>query len=70
MINVLVADDSALMRRIDCDIINSLQDFCVTDIAFDETSLLKKLRENAFDRSSPIFQGIKAFRRQKMLGRR
>lgn len=49
MINVLVADDSALMRRIDCDIINSLQDFCVADIAFDETSLLKKLRENAFD---------------------
>lgn len=49
MINVLVADDSALLRRIDCDIINNINGFSVTDIAYDENSAMKKLQEKLFD---------------------
>lgn len=49
MINVLVADDSALLRRIDCDIINNIEGFSVADIAFDEASIMNKLKEKLYD---------------------
>ena len=49
MKNILVIDDSALMRRIICDIINSDSRFYVKDTAADGIIALKLLENNVYD---------------------
>lgn len=46
---ILVVDDSALMRRIVYDIINSDERFCVQDVAANGVEALKLLEENTYD---------------------
>lgn len=46
---ILVVDDSALMRRVMCDIINSDERFQVVEQAFDGEAAYKLLKENQYD---------------------
>ena len=46
---ILVVDDSALMRRVMCDIINSDERFQVVEQAFDGEAALQLLRKNQYD---------------------
>ena len=46
---VLVIDDSALMRRVICDIINSEETFQVTDTCRDGLEAYEKLKANKYD---------------------
>lgn len=48
MIKVLVIDDSALMRKTMCDIINSVPEFEVADICRDGKSALKAIDDNSY----------------------
>ena len=47
--NILVVDDSALMRRVICDIINSDDTFQVTDVCRDGLEAYEKLKVNRYD---------------------
>lgn len=47
--NILVVDDSALMRRVICDIINSDSNFQVTDYCGDGLEAYEKLKTKAYD---------------------
>ena len=47
--NLLVVDDSALMRRIICDIINSDQNFQATDYCRDGLEAYEKLNTKSYD---------------------
>lgn len=47
--NILVVDDSALMRRIICDIINSDGAFQVTDVCHDGLEAYEKLKKTTYD---------------------
>lgn len=47
--NILVVDDSALMRRVICDIINSEETFQVTDTCRDGLEAYEKLKANKYD---------------------
>lgn len=47
--NILVVDDSALMRRVICDIINSDGTFQVADICRDGLEAYEKLKANTYD---------------------
>ena len=47
--NLLVVDDSALMRRIICDIINSDQNFQATDYCRDGLEAYEKLKTKSYD---------------------
>lgn len=47
--NLLVVDDSALMRRIICDIINSDQNFQATDYCRDGLEAYEKLKTTSYD---------------------
>lgn len=47
--NILVADDSALMRRVICDIINSDEKFQVTDVCRDGLEAYEKLTKQSYD---------------------
>lgn len=47
--NILVADDSALMRRVICDIINSDEKFQVTDVCRDGLEAYEKLSKQSYD---------------------
>ncbi len=49
MYNILVADDSALMRKLMCDIINSVQNFSATDVCADGETAFKHLSEGKYD---------------------
>ena len=50
MYKVLVVDDSALMRKVMCDIINSIQGFQVVDICSDGQSAYRRISElGSFD---------------------
>ena len=40
--NILVVDDSALMRRVECDIINSDSNFQATDVCRDGMEAYEK----------------------------
>lgn len=46
---ILVVDDSALMRRVVCDIINSDENFMVADIAKDGVEAFALLTDNQYD---------------------
>ena len=47
--NILVVDDSALMRRVICDIINSDDTFQATDVCRDGLEAYEKLKVNRYD---------------------
>ena len=47
--NILVVDDSALMRRVICDIINSDETFQAIDTCRDGLDALEKLRAKKYD---------------------
>ena len=47
--NILVVDDSALMRRVICDIINSDETFQAIDTCRDGLDALEKLRAKRYD---------------------
>ena len=47
--NILVVDDSALMRRIMCDIINSDSKFQATDYCRDGLEAYEKLKHTSYD---------------------
>jgi len=49
MYKVLVVDDSALMRKIICDIINEDKDFHVVDISADGEDTYNKIKNNVYD---------------------
>ncbi len=49
MYNILVVDDSALMRKVMCDIINGIQGFSATDISADGNMALRSLRTKKYD---------------------
>lgn len=49
MYNILVIDDSALMRKLMCDIINSNQGFSAKDVCTDGDSAIKCLRSGSYD---------------------
>jgi len=47
--NILVVDDSALMRRVICDIINTDSTFQATDVCRDGLEAYEKLKANKYD---------------------
>ena len=47
--NILVVDDSALMRRVICDIINTDSTFQATDVCRDGLEAYEKLKKNKYD---------------------
>ena len=47
--NILVVDDSALMRRVMCDIINSDSKFQATDYCRDGLEAYEKLKHTSYD---------------------
>lgn len=47
--NILVVDDSALMRRVICDIINSDSTFQATDVCKDGLEAYEKLKSKSYD---------------------
>ena len=47
--NILVVDDSALMRRVICDIINSDDTFQATDVCRDGLEAYEKLKTRSYD---------------------
>ncbi|MCI9137518.1 MAG: chemotaxis response regulator protein-glutamate methylesterase [Lachnospiraceae bacterium] len=47
--NILIVDDSALMRRLVCDIINSESTFQATDVCKDGLEAYEKLKTNSYD---------------------
>ena len=47
--NILVVDDSALMRRVICDIINSDSTFQATDVCRDGLEAYQKLKTTTYD---------------------
>ena len=47
--NILVVDDSALMRRVICDIIDSESTFQVKDVCRDGLEAYEKLKTVAYD---------------------
>ena len=49
MYKILVVDDSALMRRIICDIINADSDFRVIDVSADGEDAYNKIKNQSFD---------------------
>ncbi len=49
MYKILVVDDSALMRRIICDIINADSDFRVVDVSADGEDAYNKIKNNSYD---------------------
>ena len=49
MNKILIADDSALVRKVMCDIINADPDFQVTDTCADGVSALQKAKTGDFD---------------------
>ena len=47
--NILVVDDSALMRRVECDIINSDSNFQAIDVCWDGIEAYEKLKTTSYD---------------------
>ena len=64
---ILVVDDSALMRRVMCDIINSDERFQVVEQAFDGEAAYALLKKNQYDAvvldvNMPKINGIQLLR--------
>ena len=76
MYRVLVVDDSALMRKLMCDIINSIQGFEVVDVCSDGQSAYRRISEfGNFDVitmnvSLPRMDGLEVMRKLKSDGNR
>ncbi|MCR4998848.1 MAG: chemotaxis-specific protein-glutamate methyltransferase CheB [Lachnospiraceae bacterium] len=73
MYNILVVDDSALMRKLMCDIINSIQDFQATDVCSDGESAYRSLTNNQYDAVTmnmmlPRVTGLEVLKRLKENG--
>lgn len=49
MYKILVVDDSALMRKVICDIINADSDFRVVDVSADGEDAYNKIKNNSYD---------------------
>ena len=47
--NILVVDDSALIRRVECDIINSANNFQATDVCRDGLEAYEKIKTQKYD---------------------
>ena len=47
--NILVVDDSALMRRLICDIINADSTFQATDVCRDGQEAYERLKKVSYD---------------------
>lgn len=70
--NILVVDDSALMRRVICDIINSDEKFEVGDIARDGVEALSLLTDKRYDGvvldiNMPRMNGLELLEKMKKL---
>lgn len=70
---ILVVDDSALMRRIFCDIINREKRFQVADMAANGREALELLQNNTYDLilldlSMPVMDGISFMKEMNRLG--
>ena len=68
--NILVVDDSALMRRVICDIINSDSGFQATDTCRDGLEAYEKLCQKAYDAvvldvNMPRMNGLELLERLK-----
>ena len=50
--NILVVDDSALMRRVLCDIIDASDNYVVADVCKDGQEAFDKLKNNSFSAES------------------
>ncbi len=75
MYNILVADDSALMRKLMCDIINSVQNFSAVDVCVDGENTYKHIMENHYDAVTlnmlmPRTSGKEILQRMKQNGNR
>lgn len=73
MYNILVVDDSALMRKLMCDIINTNKGFQAKDICPDGASALKKLTSTHYDAVTlnmfiPRENGIETLKQIKAAG--
>lgn len=70
MYNILVVDDSALMRKLMCDIINSIQGFQAADVCSDGESAYRCLTSNQYDAVTmnmmlPRVSGLEVLKRMK-----
>lgn len=70
---ILIADDSALMRRISCDIINTDDRFCVEDMAANGLEVIDLLKTKEYDAVvldvvMPRLDGIGVLKEIKRLG--
>lgn len=70
MYQILVVDDSALMRKLMCDIINSIQGFQATDVCSDGESAYRSLTANSYDAVTmnmmlPRVSGLEVLKRMK-----
>ena len=73
MYNILVVDDSALMRKLMCDIINSNQGFSAKDVCTDGDAALSKMRSSKYDAVTlnmflPRMNGIEFLQRMRTEG--
>ncbi len=73
MKKILVVDDSALMRRVLCDIINADERFTVVDEAYNGEVALNRLMQNTYDAvvldvNMPKMDGIELLRELKKRG--
>ena len=70
MYRILVVDDSALMRKLMCDIINTIQGFQATDVCSDGESAYQYLTSNSYDAISmnmmlPRVSGLEVLKRMQ-----
>ena len=70
---ILVVDDSALMRRVECDIINADERFWVSDVAKNGLEALELLRKNQYDAvvldiNMPMMNGLELLKELRKAG--
>ncbi len=72
-VDILVVDDSALLRRVECDIINSDEKFQVADVCKDGLEALEKLRTKKYagvvlDINMPRMDGLELLKQLQKEG--